>query len=87
MVDEDGNKTKTPKETAESLLNFFQSVFKGESFGPLPEKCFENKNITGKVMEGLEISPEQVKKLLLKLNENKSMGPDGLQPKLLLFIH
>ena len=48
LVDEDGNKTKTPKETAESLLNFFQSVFKGESFGPLPEKCFENKNITGK---------------------------------------
>ena len=86
LVDEDGNKTKTPKETAESLLNFFQSVFKGESFGPLPEKCFENKNITGKVMEGLEISPEQVKKLLSKLNENKSMGPDGLHPKLLKYL-
>ena len=37
-------------------------------------------------MEGLEISPEQVKKLLLKLNENKSMGPDGLHPKLLKYL-
>ena len=86
LVDEDGNKTKSPNDTAEVLLNFFQSVFKGESFGPLPEKCFLDKNITGKVMENLEINPDQVKKLLQKLNENKAIGPDGLHPKLLKYL-
>ena len=37
-------------------------------------------------MAGLEVNPEQVKKLLMKLNENKAMGPDGLHPKLLKYL-
>ena len=37
-------------------------------------------------MEKLVINEEKVKKLLLNLNENKSMGPDELHPKLLKFL-
>ena len=40
LVDSDEKTGKSPEETAGILLDFFQSVFQSESFGPLPEKCF-----------------------------------------------
>ena len=86
LVDTDGKTSKTPMETAETLLEFFQSVFKSESYGPLPEKCFDSGGVLNSSMEKPNIGSEKVKKLLSNLNENKAMGPDNLHPKLLKFL-
>ena len=82
----DGTNSKTPQETADTLLDFFQSVFKSESFGPLPEKCYESTKVLNQVMQELIIDSGNVKKLLLNLKENKAMGPDNIHPKLLKFL-
>ena len=81
-----GERTKTPADTAEILSQFFQSVFQPETYGPLLEKCYESNNTLSSIMEKLVIQPDQVKKLLSVLNQNKSMGPDNLHPKLLKFL-
>lgn len=86
LTDKNGKTSKTPMETADTLLDFFQSVFKEETYGPLPEACFQAKHTFDKVMGNLEIDSSNVKKLLSKLNESKSMGPDNLHPKLLKFL-
>jgi hypothetical protein len=86
LEDSNGIRSKTPKETADILLDFFHSVFKKESFGPLPKKCYQTTNALNKVMEKLIIENSKVKKLLVNLKENKSMGPDKIHPKLLKFL-
>ena len=86
LTDSSGNRTKSPLETAETLLNFFQSVFQSETYGPLPEECFQSNRILSSVMSNLVISPDKVEKLLANLKDNKSMGPDNLHPKLLKFL-
>ena len=86
LVGSDGISSETPQETAEILLDFFQSVFKNESFGPLPEKCYQSNKVINDIMQKLTISTNTVKKLLSNLNENKSMGPDNLHPKLLKYL-
>ena len=86
LVNTDGSRSKSSEETADILLDFFQSVFKSETFGPLPEKCYESKKVLKKVMDTLTIDSSKVKKLLANLNENKSMGPDNVHPKLLKFL-
>ena len=82
----DGTNSRTPQETADILLDFFQSVFKSDSFGPLPKKCYESANVLNRVMEELIIDSSSVKKLLLNLKENKAMGPDNVHPKLLKYL-
>ena len=62
LTNSTGGRTKTPSETAETLLDFFQTVFKKESHGPLPKKCYESKKVLNKVMEKLVINAEKVKK-------------------------
>ena len=86
LVDSNGKKSSTPIETARTLLDFFQSVFREETYGPLPEDCYKSKKVLASIMQELIIDSDQVKKLLLKLNMNKSMGPDNLHPKLLRFL-
>ena len=86
LTDSSGNRTKSPLETAETLLSFFQSVFQSENYGPLPEECYKSCDIISSVMSKLVISPDKVEKLLANLKENKSMGPDKLHPKLLKFL-
>ena len=83
---EDGKTSKSPLETADILLDFFQSVFKNEFSGPLPEKCYKSTKVLNQVMQELIIDSSQVKKLLLNLKENKAMGPDKIHPKLLKFL-
>jgi|TARA_B110000196_G_C21147904_1_gene667753 hypothetical protein len=82
----DGTSGKSPEETAGILLDFFQSVFKSESFGPLQEDCYKSNQVLSDVMEKLNINESDVKKLLLNLKENKSMGPDNVHPKLLKLL-
>ena len=81
---EDDSVTVGGGETAEELSSFFSSVFTNESFGPLEEHCYKkSENYT-------EISDFQssfdvldVKKELSKVNPCKSMGPDGIHPKII----
>ena len=82
----DGKLSESPQETSEILLDFFQSVFKNESFGPLPERCYQSTNVVNQVMQQLTIDASKVKKLLLNLKENKAMGPDNIHPKLLKYL-
>ena len=82
---EDGSETQTPSETAEVLADFFQSVFKPEPYGPLPEECFkviDNDYFWSKFM----VHPESVAKMLGALDINKAMGPDNVHPKLLRYL-
>ena len=79
-----GSLTESPSETAEVLADFFHSVHSPEEHGPLPQKCY--KNYTGNEMNELKITTEQVKVLLSKLNVGKSMGPDGIHPKILKYL-
>ena len=80
----DGSITDTPEETANVLVNFFQSVFQNESCGPLPRNCY-NPDVVS-YDSALSITPEKVVKLLLGIDVSKSFGPDNVHPKLLRYI-
>ena len=86
LIGSNGVSSKTPQETADILLDFFQSVFKAESFGPLPQKCYESTNLLDEPMAKPQIDSTKVKKLLSNLNASKSMGPDNIHPKLLKLL-
>ena len=80
LKDEFGKLSSSPEQAAGLLASFFASTFTNEPMGPLEEKCYvapENE------IGDLIISHDVVKKLLLKLDQSKSMGPDGIHPKLL----
>ena len=82
---DDGSETKSPSETAEVLADFFQSVFKPEPFGPLPQDCYtkcNNDYFWSKFM----VHPESVAKILGSLDISKAMGPDGVHPRLLRYL-
>ena len=59
--------TKTPLETAETLANFFQSVFKSEEYGPLTKESYESQKFIIGIMEKLVIMPDMVKKNCLQI--------------------
>ena len=84
LKNESGNLTESPAETAELLAKFFQSIHSPEEFGPLLEKCY--KSNVHSTMNVLEISSEDVRLLLSKLDVGKSMGPDEIHPKILRFL-
>ena len=50
LVGSDGTRAKSPEETAGILLDFFQSVFKSETYGPLQENCYKSKQVLSAVM-------------------------------------
>ena len=77
----DGNMTATPKETANVLANFFASTYTSED-SDSPEiqqkDCPEIGN--------LNFEASEIKSILQNLKISKSMGPDGVHPKLLRFL-
>ena len=78
--DEGNSKTTTNDfEKAETLLNYFSSVFTIEGEGEVPN--FDP--VTEEVLEDLEIGEELVRKKLENLKTNKSPGPDAIHPKVL----
>ena len=90
-----GSETKSPLETAEVLADFFHSVFQPEPFGPLPKDCYSKRSkvlpesdfLFNYFLENeLLVHPESVTKLLKELDVNKSMGPDGVHPKLIKYL-
>ena len=82
---DDGTETNSPSETAEVLADFFQSVFKPEPFGPLPEECFKEIN-NDYFWSKFMVHPESVAKILGSLDINKAMGPDSVHPRLLRYL-
>ena len=75
-----GKLSSSPEQAASLLASFFASTFTNEPMGPLEEKCYKTSET---LLGDLFISNEAVKKTLLKLNQSKSMGPDGIPPRLL----
>ena len=76
----DGTKTTTDKEKSEVQNSFFVSVFTKEYTTNIP--CFSPKNGTS-TLDSIDISPDEVKKKLGKLNPSKSAGPDCHHPRVL----
>ena len=71
-------------ETAEELSSFFSSVFTNESFGPLEERCYKKSEIYSEISDfQSSFDVLDVKKELSNVNPCKSMGPDGIHPKII----
>ena len=71
--------TSTDKEKADTLVNYFKSVFTKEPEGSTPP--LKHRVFTTPVQ--VHITPETVFKKLQKLKSAKSPGPDGLHPRVL----
>ena len=84
LKNNEGKLSESPAETAEILADFFQSVHSTEEYGPLPQKCYNR--VTNNIMQDLVILSGDVRLLLSNLNVGKSMGPDGIHPKILKFL-
>lgn len=70
--------TKSDKEKAEALSEFFTKVFTIEPEGELPKLDYQ---IAPHIMETLTITHDMVMEVLLDLNVNKSQGPDEMNPR------
>ena len=76
----DKNSTKfDDKEKADILQNQFSGVFTCEPDGEIPQLA-RRTNIT---LKDMKVTAERVKTELLKLNPNKSCGPDEIHPRML----
>ena len=83
LKDKDDKFAESPKDTANLLAKFFSSTFVQEPYGPL-EKEFYKTSVN--LIPDLEITTEVVQTLLSKIIPSKSMGPDNINPKLLLSL-
>ena len=83
----DSKLTQTDEEMADVLINQFQSVFVDEGLDPISSivegviDMVSNSSASAEP-DGLKITftVDQVSDKLLKLQENKSSGPDGFHP-------
>ena len=83
IKNEDGDLTKSNVETAQVFGNFFQSVFSKEDDYTFVPDDRDTKIPNDEKINDVEINEETVRKKLTKLKENKSSGPDGINPKIL----
>ena len=67
----------TSLEKAVFLNNYFSSVFTEETTENIPEARLQFEGIP---LTTVDFSPQTVKEKILKLNENKSPGPDSVHP-------
>ena len=75
-----GKFTCNDQETANTLNDYFSTVFEKEPDEPLP--VFEERPVT-KHLENIDIAEKDVEKVLTALNPSKSQGPDMFHPKFL----
>ena len=80
LVDVDGVLHTENTKKASLLNDYFKSVFTIEDTQNIPEFVDRNRNCS---IDTVDISEEQVEKLLSKLNVKKTQGTDNLHPKLL----
>ena len=71
------SKTKSDKEKAEVLANYFCKVFTKEPEGNIPSLPIKEVQ----EMPIIEFSIEKIKKAIRKLKKNKSPGPDNIHPR------
>ena len=77
LTNKDGTKAISAKDKAESLNDFFTSVFATENLGNIPAV----KNAPAyEVLSNIEITPDLVRTKLNALNPNKSPGQDKWHP-------
>jgi len=69
------------QDKAEALNGFFSSVFTQETDDEFEEMVLHKAIL--QPMDDIEISLEEVKEKLKKINVNKSSGPDGIHPRIL----
>ena len=79
LLKNDGSLTKNDEEKAETLNQFFHSVFTEEDKENLP--TFKDK--TDIFLTDITITQDDMLKALNKLNVNKSQGPDLIHPRVL----
>ena len=75
-----GKFTSNDQETANTLNDYFLTVFEKESDELLP--VFEERPVT-QHLENIDIAEKDVEKALTALNPSKSQGPDMFHPKFL----
>ena len=80
LLKTDGTSTETDSEKADELNSFFASVFTHENLSNIP--IVQDLNFD-RPLETIDVSLNQVEKLLHELNTTKSMGPDNMHPFLL----
>ena len=79
------SKTKTAKESAKLLANYFASVFTNEPFGPLRKECYAS--IPGVSHIGvMQIDDKEVYRLINSLNIHKSQGPEEIHSLVLKML-
>ncbi len=86
QIDADGKQkmATTDKEKAETLSDYFHTVYTTEAEGPVPSRGeWEGEPITSDE----PITRETVRKMLKELNTSKSPGPDGVHPQVLQEMH
>ena len=76
-IRKDGSKSSTAQEKADTLNEFFASVFteEGTSNIPAPKNCRINDSLTS-----IEFTPNLVRTKLINLNPYKSPGHDNWHP-------
>ena len=79
-LDTPAGKATTDQQKAEALNSFFTSVFTRENTENMPQPQSRDVN----PISDLVITKKMVEKKLKLLNPNKSSGPDGLHPRILL---
>ena len=80
LLKTDGTSTETDSEKADELNSVFASVFTRENLSNIP--IVQDLNFD-RPLETIDVSINQVEKLLHELNTTKSMGPDNMHPFLL----
>lgn len=81
----DGELTQTDEETAELLSTQFQSVFVDEGLDPVSdvvESLIDVHSTKETDSQSIKVTftTEQIRNKLMKLQDNKSSGPDGFHP-------
>jgi hypothetical protein len=77
---EDGTEVSSDGEKAETFNSFFGSVFTVEDRQNMPEGI---KVTVQQYLNDIQFSEQEILQLLLKVNVNKSPGPDNIHPRIM----
>ena len=79
VLNQNGVLTETEKETAESLNNYYHTVFTRDDGTETP--AFPDK--TGEKIQDVIFSITDIEERLTQVNPNKAAGPDGIESRLM----